>query len=122
GPFWGVRLAQLQVSLVYLASGGSKLFDPDWRDGLVLGDRITRYAGAAVAAGVPRGFVDLLARSDVASATAKIAIMTELVIPIALWLRPTRVIALWWGVWFHIVIQATSKVETFSLLALTLYG
>lgn len=122
GPWWGVRLAQIQVSLVYLASGGSKLLDPDWRDGLVLGDRIARYAHVAMAKGVPRSIIDVLTRPDVSSATAKLAITTELVLCVALWLRPTRVIALWWGVWFHIVIQATSKVETFSVLALSLYG
>ena len=122
GAWWGVRLAQLQVSLVYLASGGSKLLDPDWRDGLVLGDRIARHAHLAIAKGVPHGVVELLARPDIASATAKLAIMTELVLCAALWLRPTRVVALWWGLWFHVVIQATSKVETFSILALSLYG
>ncbi len=122
GPWWGVRLAQIQVSLIYLASGGSKLLDPDWRDGLVLVDRIARYAHVAIAKGVPRNIVELLARPDVASATAKLAITTELVLCVALWLRPTRVIALWWGLWFHAVIQATSKVETFSILTLALYG
>jgi hypothetical protein len=122
GPFWGVRLAQLQVSLVYLASGGSKLLDPDWRDGQVLGDRIVRYAHVAIERGVPRAVVDFLARADVASATAKLAIMTELVLCVALWLRPTRVVALWWGLWFHVAIQVTSKVETFSVLALVVYG
>jgi len=110
------------VSLVYLASGGSKLLDPDWRDGLVLGDRIARYAHVAIAKGVPRSVLELLTRPDVASATAKLAITTELVLCVALWLRPTRVIALWWGVWFHVMIQATSKVETFSVLAVSLYG
>jgi hypothetical protein len=122
GPWWGVRLAQFQVSLVYLASGGSKLLDPDWRDGLVLGDRITRYAHVAVARGVPHGVVELVGQPDVSSALAKLAIMTELVLCVALWLRPTRVVALWWGLWFHLAIQATSKVETFSILALSLYG
>ncbi len=33
GPFWGVYLAGLQVSIVYLASAGAKLLDPDWRSG-----------------------------------------------------------------------------------------
>lgn len=122
GPFWAVRLLQVQVSIVYLASGGSKLLDSDWRDGLVLGDRIARHAHLAVAAGVPRRIVDTLAQPDVASAMAKMAIMTELVLCVALWLGPTRVIALWWGLWFHIAIQATSKVEGFSILALTMYG
>lgn len=122
GPFWAVRLAQLQVSIVYLASGGSKLLDADWRSGLVLADRIARHAYLAVAAGVPRGVVDALARPDAASALAKAAIMTELVICVALWIRPTRAVALWWGVWFHIVIQLTTKVETFTLLTLAMYG
>lgn len=122
GPYWGVRLAAMQVSLVYLASGGSKLLDQDWRNGVVLADRITRYAGQAIAAGVPREVVELLARADVASAVAKLAITTELVLCVALWLRPTRVIALWWGIWFHVVIQATSKVETFTVLTLAMYG
>ena len=122
GPWWGVRLAQFQVSLVYLASGGSKLLDSDWRDGLVLADRVSRYAHVAIAQGVPRSIVDTRARPDIASAMAKLAITTELVICVALWLRPTRVVALWWGLWFHVAIQATSKVETFSILALSLYG
>jgi hypothetical protein len=122
GPFWGVRLAQLQISLVYLASGGSKLLDPDWRAGIVLGDRITRHAHLAIEAGVPRKLVEAFAHPDGASALAKLAIMTELVICAALWLRPTRVVALWWGIWFHIAIQLTTKVETFTLLTLAMYG
>jgi hypothetical protein len=122
GPFWAVRLAQLQISIVYLASGGSKLLDPDWRSGLVLGDRIARHAHLAVAAGVPRKVVDMLAQPDAASALAKLAIMSELVICVALWIQPTRAVALWWGIWFHITIQLTTKVETFTLLTLAMYG
>lgn len=122
GPWWGVRLAQLQVSIIYLASGGSKLLDPEWRNGAVLADRIARHAHLALAAGVPKGVTDLLARADVASALAKTAITTELVLCVALWLRPTRVVALWWGVWFHLTIQLTSKVETFTLLTLAMYA
>jgi hypothetical protein len=122
GPFWAVRLAQLQVSIVYLASGGSKLLDPDWRDGLVLADRMSRYAHVAIEKGIPANVVEVFGRLDTASGLAKLAIMTELVLCMGLWLRATRVVALWWGLWFHVVIQATSKVETFSILALALYG
>jgi hypothetical protein len=122
GFFWGVRLVQLQASLIYLASGGSKLLDPDWRDGLVLSDRFVRYAHVAVAHGVPRQLVDVLSQPDVSSALAKLAITTELFLCIALWLGPARIFALWWGLWFHLTIQATANVETFSILALTIYG
>lgn len=122
GPFWAVRLSQLQVSIIYLASGGSKLLDPDWRNGLVLGDRVVRYGAHAISLGVPRGVIETLANPDVASAVAKLAITTELVLCVALWIRPTRVVALWWGLWFHLVIQVTSKVETFTILTLAMYG
>ena len=122
GPFWAVHLAQIQVSIIYLASGGSKLLDPDWRDGLVLAERIARNAPLAIARGVPPGVVAWLGSADTASALAKLAIMTELLLCTAIWLRPGRVIALWWGVWFHIAIQLTSNVETFSILAVAMYG
>jgi hypothetical protein len=122
GPFWAVRLAQLQVSLVYLASGGAKLLDPDWRAGLVLGDRIARHADQAVLAGVPRAIVQTLARADVASALAKVAITMELLLVLGPWLERTRVPVLFCGVWFHLVIQLTSKVETFSVLTVAMYA
>jgi hypothetical protein len=48
--------------------------------------------------------------------------MTELVLCVALWLGPTRVIALWWGLWFHVTIQLTANVEIFTLLTLAMYG
>ena len=122
GPFWAVHLTQLQISIVYLASGGSKLLDPDWRNGLVLADRVARYGGQAIALGVPKGLISALMNPDVASAVAKLAITTELVLCVALWIKPTRIVALWWGLWFHVVIQATSKVETFTILTLAMYG
>lgn len=122
GPFWAVRLAQLQVSLIYLSSGGSKLLDPDWRDGVVLGGRIARMSSHAIAQGVPRTVVELLVRPDMASALAKLAIMTELFLCLALWSRRFRVVALWWGLWFHLCIQLTARVETFSILAIAIYG
>lgn len=122
GPLWAARLAQLQVSIVYLASGGSKLLDTDWRDGVVLADRIHRFGAQAVERGVPAGIVSLLGRADTSSALAKIAITTELLLALGLWSRRARVVALWWGVWFHLVIQATSKVEVFTWLTLATYA
>ena len=48
--------------------------------------------------------------------------MTELFLCAAVWIRPTRIIALWWGIWFHVVIQLTTHVQTFTLLTLAMYG
>ncbi len=53
GPLWAQRLAQVQLSIIYVASGGSKLLDPDWRSGQVIGDRLARSTAVAVSKGVP---------------------------------------------------------------------
>jgi hypothetical protein len=121
GPLWGARLAQLQVSIVYLASGGSKLLDPDWRSGQVMLERFRLYGQAAVEQGIPQAVVDWFCHPDPASAIAKVAIATELFLAFGLWGR-TRVFALWWGLWFHLSIELSSSVEGFSWLMLGMYG
>lgn len=113
GPFWAVRLAQVQVSLVYLASGGSKLVDADWQSGIVLRERLLHGSGR---------LFEVLSRADVSSALAKLAIMTELFLCMALWVRPTRIFAIWWALGFHLVIQCIAQVETFSVLTVAMLG
>ncbi|CAN5503321.1 hypothetical protein BH09MYX1_BH09MYX1_32570 [soil metagenome] len=122
GPLWAVRLAQVQISLIYLASGGSKLLDDDWRGGLVLLDRMTRYGGDALAKGVPEGVIHFFQDPSVASALAKLAIGTELFLVVGLWLPRTRAVALWIGVMFHLTIELTSKVSYFSWLMILAYA
>ncbi|MET0592366.1 MAG: HTTM domain-containing protein, partial [Polyangiaceae bacterium] len=84
GPLWAVRLVQLQMSIIYVASGGSKLLDADWRDGLVLGDRLTRATSMAVAKGVPAWLMEFLADPALSSGLAKLAIATELALAVTL--------------------------------------
>ncbi len=122
GPLWAARLAQLQLSLIYLASGGSKLLDPDWRSGRVILERFHLFGYQAVARGVPQALVDWLAQPEVGSALAKLAIGTELFLAAGLWRRRTRVFALWWGACFHLFIEATSRVEGFTWLTLAAYA
>jgi hypothetical protein len=121
GPLWAARLAQVQLSIIYLASGGSKLLDPDWRGGRVLLERLRLYGDQAIARGVPQGALDWLTQADVASAVGKLAIATELFLAVGLWQKRTRIFALWWGVWFHLVIEATSRVEGFTWLTFAVY-
>jgi hypothetical protein len=111
GPLWAQRIAQLQLAIIYVASGGSKLLDPDWRDGLVIGDRLRRSVEMAIAQGVPPELMQVLSQPAVASVVSKVAIFTELFLAIALFLPKTRLFALWWGVMFHATIEVTSKVE-----------
>src|SRR5262249_7914944 len=122
GHLWGQRLAQIQLSLIYIASGGSKLLDGDWRNGLVIFDRFARYSYQALDRGVPRAILDFLAQPAVTSGLAKVAIATELFVAVALWGRRTRIFALWWGLMFHLTIEVTSKVEIFTWLTLAIYA
>jgi hypothetical protein len=118
---YSARLAQLEVSLIYVASGGSKLLDPDWRSGKVVLERLLMSAQQAADGGVPHRIFEWLCDPGVAGALAKLAIMTELLLSVALWMDRTRVFALWWGVWFHLTIEATSRVESFTWLTLAVY-
>jgi hypothetical protein len=122
GPLWAQRLAQVQLAIIYVASGGSKLLDPDWRSGLVIGDRLSRSIALAVSKGVPVGLMRVLSDPSVAAALSKLAISTELFLAVALFLPRTRIFALWWGVMFHATIEATSKVELFTWLTFTIYA
>ncbi len=122
GRLWAARLAMVQLSLVYLASGGSKLLDDDWRGGLVLLDRMTRYGGDAIAKGVPERLVHFFQEPAVAGALAKGVIATELFLVVGLWLPRTRPVALWVGVMFHLTIEATSKVAYFSWFMILAYA
>jgi hypothetical protein len=122
GPLWAARLAQLQVSIVYVASGSSKLVDADWLSGRVVLERLRLYGHQAIEQGVPHGVVEWLSQPDTASAIAKLAIATELFLALGLWSRRARVFALWWGLCFHLTIEATSRVEGFTWLTLAMYA
>jgi hypothetical protein len=119
---WAQRLAQIQLAIIYLASGGSKLLDPDWRAGRVIGDRLLRSASLAISKGVPAELIQFLSGPSVASGLSKLAIATELFLAVALFAPRTRFFALYWGVMFHLTIEVTSKVELFTWLTLTIYA
>jgi hypothetical protein len=121
GPLWAVRLAQLQVSIIYVASGGSKLLDADWRSGRVLLERFHLYLQTH-ATGTVAWLVERVARPEVAGILAAIAIATELFLAVGLWTRRTRALALGWGLLFHLSIEATSRVEGFTWLTLAVYA
>ena len=59
-PLWPLWLLRVQVCLVYLASGISKLVDPDWFGGLVLWDRVVRYQHVLDPTPLPGWAIDLL--------------------------------------------------------------
>jgi hypothetical protein len=112
------RLLQLQVSLIYLSSGGGKLLDPDWRGGQSMLVRFEAGVRHAIENGVhvPEWYATVLTSPLTASVASKAAISLELFLALGLWLTRTRAIALWAGAIFHLAIQASARVELFSWL------
>jgi hypothetical protein len=112
------RLIELQVSLLYLSSGGGKALDPDWRGGQTMLLRFQQGFEEAARAGAPspRWAIDFFTSPVIAALGSRAAISLELGLAIALWFGRTRVVALWAGAMFHLLIQASARVELFSWL------
>ena len=54
GPLWARSAILAQVSLMYVASAGSKLLDPEWRGGQMMLGMVHGFARMMQARGVPR--------------------------------------------------------------------
>ncbi|HEU4407970.1 MAG TPA: HTTM domain-containing protein [Polyangiaceae bacterium] len=121
GPLWAQRLVQAQASLVYLASSLTKLADPDWRGGVMLGDRAARFLERRRLGWPVDPFLEWFAQPHVASPFSKLVIATELFLALGLWAPRARAVALWVGLFFHVTIEVTQQVQLFSYTTLTVY-
>ena len=118
---WPIWLLRAMASSVYLASGVSKLVDPDWVGGLVLWDRAVRYQGFVhdrLPGPVADAVVDIVTARWFHALTSPIAVAMELFIGIGLWIGRTRLAAIWVAVFFHLSIELSAAVEVFSLAAI----
>jgi hypothetical protein len=114
GPWWPVLMLRVIVSSVYLTSATTKLFNPDWRSGLVLYDRVQRYRHTIPFDGWPYDVVTSRAFHTVFSPTA---IALELAIGLGFWFARTRLAAIWLALLFHLSIEIAAEVQTFSYSA-----
>jgi vitamin K-dependent gamma-carboxylase-like protein len=115
---WPLWLLRTQVCLVYLASGISKLVDPDWFSGIVLWDRVVRYQHVLEPTPLPGWAIDLLIERWVYYVVGPAAVLTELFIGVGLWFGRTRLIAVWIALVFHLLIDVSAAVEVFSFAAI----
>jgi len=115
-PVWAQRLMQMQVSLIYLSSCGSKLLDPDWFGGQVMWLRAAKSLEIIERSGfeLPGPIAAAFGSKLVLNVVSKLAIGTELFIAIGAWWPRTRALALYVGVLFHLGIEIGANVELFS--------
>jgi hypothetical protein len=118
GPAWPLWLLRFEASAVYAASGFSKLVDPDWFGGTVTWQRVLRARDDLEAWPLPDWAIRVLTDRDFHTGAAKAIVLTELFIAVGLWLRPTRYLAVWVAVVFHVMIEVSASVQVFSFLAI----
>lgn len=116
-PGWPLWLLRFECTVVYGASGLSKLVDPDWFGGTVTWLRVVRHEAQLAASPLPGWAVSLLTDRSFHTGAAKVVVLTELFIAVGLWFRATRYAAVWVAVAFHAAIEVSARVQVFSLLA-----
>ncbi len=119
-PRWAARLVGAQLTVVYLSSSLGKLFDADWRSGVVLLPRLA-LGQPALERFVPASWAAILAAPWFARAASLVAIGSELFLALGLWFPRTRVLCLWFGLMFHAGIEVSARVELFSYTMLCGY-
>jgi hypothetical protein len=117
-PAWPLWLLRFECSLVYAASGLSKLFDADWFGGTVTWWRVVNGEAIVRASILPEFVQDVLLDRSFHTVAAKGIVATELFIAAGLWWRRTRIAAVAVAIVFHIAIEVSASVETFSYLAI----
>lgn len=119
GPAWTRDLLRVEASVVYGASGFSKLLDADWWSGTVTHLRVLRVEERLLSeTPLPGWAVDVLTDRSFHTGAAKVVILTEVFIALGLWWWRTRPLALGVAVVFHLAIEASATVQVFSWLAL----
>ncbi len=121
GTLWPLWLLRALAASVYLASGFSKLIDPDWSGGLVLWDRAVRHQHLVhdrLPGPIADAVVELVTARWVHAITSPIAVAMELFIGVGLWFARTRLAAVWVAIFFHLSIELSASVEVFSLAAI----
>jgi hypothetical protein len=113
---WALRLIQIQVSVMYLASVWEKLHGAAWRDGTAVSlvMRLPDFERFS-----PPGFLthSLL----VSSVMSWWTLAVELMVGILVWNRSARPLVLALGASLHIGIDLTLRIGFFSLTVLTAY-
>lgn len=120
---WGVRVLQIQLTMVYVTSGIAKLsggsvafWEGTWWQGTsvyyVLNDiRMARIS-----------WVELPMAFWMTVVLTYASVWWEALFPLLLLSRRTRIIALWFGILFHLGIHLLIEVGWFSYYTLALYG
>ncbi|MCU1594330.1 MAG: Vitamin K-dependent gamma-carboxylase [Frankiales bacterium] len=113
---WGLRLLQVQVSLLYLFSVTAKLHGDSWQNGSAVGKAL--QLGDLQRFVVPQSIATSLTVSAVLTYGT---LLVEAFLVVGLWLPRTRWLAIRLGLSIHLGIEATLLIGWFSLTIVSTY-
>ena len=113
---WALRLAQIQISVIYISTVWEKTGGAGWRNGTAVSYAVR--IGEVTRLPVPSFVTDSPLLAELATFGA---LATELAIGILVWNRAARPWVLALGVLLHLSIELTLAVGFFSLTIITLY-
>lgn len=107
---WGLRLIQIEIALIYFSAAWSKALGSTWRDGSAL------YYVYQMQDLFGRGWLPawLTETEAVIRATTWGVVLVEAIVPLAIWWRPTRRIAIFSGIALHLSIEYSMHLFLFQ--------
>jgi hypothetical protein len=113
---WGLRMLQMQVSMLYAFSVIAKLHGDTWQDGSAVGRAL--QLGDLQRLVVPEGLSTSVA---IVALLTYGTIVVETALAICLWLPRAKYVAMALGVSIHLGIEATLLIGWFSLTVISTY-
>lgn len=107
---WGLRLIQIQMTVIYLSAGISKLAGQSWWDGSAM-FRVSRMEHYGGRQWLPMFWTETPWTMQWAT---WIGLAIELSLPVLLWVKPTRRLAIVLGIVFHLAIESILNLFLFE--------
>ena len=107
---WGMRLVQIQMTMIYLSAGISKLAGSSWWDGSAM-FRVSRMENYGGRDWLPMFWTETPWMLQWAT---WLGLAIELSLPVLLWLKPTRRLAIVLGILFHLAIESILNLFLFE--------
>jgi len=114
GPAWALRLIQLQMTLIYVSTAWEKASGKDWLDGTAL-YYVSRLDDLFGKFPVPSSLFESLFACKVMSWSV---LAIEFGLPVALWFRETRRLALVTAIFFHLATDYAMNLFLFHWIML----
>ena len=111
---WALRLIQFEVTAIYASNAWSKLQGDSWREGTAL-YYVSKMTDMYGRGWLPSGLFEI--EWFVSLATWSV-LVCEMVLPIALWIGPTRRLAICLGIALHMAIEYSMNLFLFEWVML----